>query len=114
MSPDELRDAAQSGGPPKDGIPSIDDPAFVAPDAADYLDPGDPVFGVASGEKAKAYPQKILAQHEIVNDELNGTPVAVIGREGVGTGGRVTLLAADADGLVSRVETIHETVGDGA
>jgi len=44
----------------------------------------------------------------------DGTPVAVIGREGVGTGGRVTLLAADADGLVSRVETIHETVGDGA
>ncbi|MUV50867.1 thiamine-phosphate synthase family protein, partial [Haloarcula sp. CBA1122] len=40
----------------------------------------------------------------------DGTPVAVVGREGVGTDGRVMLLAADVDDLVSRVETI----GDGA
>jgi hypothetical protein len=77
MSPKALRDAARSGGPPKDGIPSIDSPEFVAPDAIDFLDPGDPVFGVVEGESVKAYPQKILAQHEIVNDELDGTPVAV-------------------------------------
>jgi hypothetical protein len=77
MEPGELRDSAQSGGPPKDGIPSIDDPAFVAPDAVDFLDPGDPVFGVVRDGTTKAYPQKILAQHEIVNDELAGTNVAV-------------------------------------
>ena len=77
MSPSALRDEAQSGGPPKDGIPSIDDPSFVAPDAADFLEPGDPVFGVARGGDVKAYPQKILAQHEIVNDRLDGTPVSV-------------------------------------
>ncbi|EMA19961.1 bifunctional hydroxymethylpyrimidine kinase/phosphomethylpyrimidine kinase [Haloarcula argentinensis] len=41
-----------------------------------------------------------------------GTPVAVVGREGMGTGGRVTLLAESADDLVSRVETIHGTVED--
>ena len=45
MAPDALRSEARSGGPPKDGIPSIDDPSFVAPDAVDFLDPGDPVFG---------------------------------------------------------------------
>lgn len=41
-----------------------------------------------------------------------GTPVAVVGREGVGTDGRVTLFAADADDLVSRMETVHGTVED--
>jgi len=75
--PATLRAAAQSGGPPKDGIPSIDDPQFVDPDAADFLDPGDPVFGVARDGAVKAYPQKILVHHEVCNDVLGGTPVAV-------------------------------------
>jgi hypothetical protein len=77
MSPTELRENAMSGGPPKDGIPSIDHPEFVGPDAVDYLEPGDPVFGVARDGATKAYPQKILVSHEIVNDELGGTPVSV-------------------------------------
>ena len=76
-SPQSLREAAQSGGPPKDGIPSIDDPTFIAPDEVDFLDPGDPVFGVVRDGTAKAYPQKILVQHEVVNDELAGDPVSV-------------------------------------
>jgi len=77
MAPADLRDAAQSGGPSKDGIPAIDDPTFVGPGAADFLGPGDPVFGVARDGVAKAYPQQILVTHEIVNDELAGTPVSV-------------------------------------
>ncbi|MCU4802439.1 DUF3179 domain-containing protein [Halobacteria archaeon HArc-gm2] len=77
MSPNDLRDASQSGGPSKDGIPSIDDPRFVVPGAVDFLDAGDPVFGVARDGVAKAYPQKILVAHEIVNDELAGIPVSV-------------------------------------
>lgn len=76
-TPESLREAARSGGPPKDGIPSIDDPQFVAPADVDFLDPGDPVFGVVRDGTAKAYPQKILAQHEIVNDDLAGDPVSV-------------------------------------
>ena len=77
MAPAELESAAVSGGPPKDGIPSIDDPSFVVADDADFLDPGDPVFGVARGDTVKAYPQKILVHHEIVNDRLGDRPVAV-------------------------------------
>jgi hypothetical protein len=77
MPPADLREEARSGGPPKDGIPSIDDPSFLAPDGADFLDPGDPVFGVARDGAVKAYPQKILVSHEIVNDTLGGTPVSV-------------------------------------
>ena len=77
MAPQQLRSRAISGGPPKDGIPSIDEPSFVAPDDVDFLAPGDPVFGVARNGVVKAYPQKILVQHEIVNDRLGDLPVAV-------------------------------------
>jgi len=75
--PQQLRQAARSGGPPKDGIPSIDEPTFVSSEEAGFLDPGDPVFGIVSDGEARAYPQKILVQHEIVNDDLGGTPVSV-------------------------------------
>jgi hypothetical protein len=77
MAPEELESLAISGGPSKDGIPSIDDPSFVGPADVDFLDPGDPVFGVARNGAVKAYPQKILVQHEIVNDRLGDLPVAV-------------------------------------
>lgn len=75
--PHQLRQAARSGGPPKDGIPSIDEPTFIQDDSVGFLEPGDPIFGVVRDGQAKAYPQKILVQHEIVNDTLAGTPVSV-------------------------------------
>jgi hypothetical protein len=78
MEPSELESEAVSGGPPKDGIPSIDDPSFVSADAvADRFEPGDPVFGLERGGEVKAYPQKILVLHEICNDVVDGTPVSV-------------------------------------
>jgi hypothetical protein len=67
-----------SGGPPRDGIAPIDDPKFVAPAAAaDWLDPSEPVIVVERGASARAYPHQILIWHEIVNDELDGDPIAV-------------------------------------
>jgi hypothetical protein len=77
MEPEELESLAVSGGPSKDGIPSVDDPSFVGAGEADFLDPGDPVFGVALNGVVKAYPQKILVWHEIVNDRLGDRSVAV-------------------------------------
>lgn len=78
MSPDRLRQQARSGGPPKDGIPSIDNPKFITASEADTnLDPGDIVFGVARNGVVKAYPQNILVHHEIVNDVIGGEPVSV-------------------------------------
>ncbi|MBX0323677.1 DUF3179 domain-containing protein [Halomicroarcula sp. F13] len=71
-----ISDNIVSGGVPKDGIPAIDDPTFGPPDEAP-LDPGDPVFGVVRDGEAKAYPQRILVFHEIVNDTVAGDPVAV-------------------------------------
>jgi len=66
------------GGPPKDGIPSIDDPKFVPVAVADeLLAAREPVAVVELGEAARAYPLQILTWHEIVNDEIAGEPVAV-------------------------------------
>ena len=66
-----------SGGPPKDGIPSIDKPKFVALDGAHGLQPKEPVVSLALGGEARAYPLRVLIWHEIVNDTLAGTPVSV-------------------------------------
>jgi hypothetical protein len=75
----EEYDAAMlSGGPPKDGIPAIDNPVFWTPEEADdYLDSGDIVFGLVEGGEARAYPQRILVWHEIVNDVVGGVGLAV-------------------------------------
>lgn len=67
-----------SGGPPKDGIPAIDDPQFI--NAADETElPGDePVITLAmDGERARAYPIRYLTWHEIVNDRIGDKPVSV-------------------------------------
>lgn len=65
------------GGPPRDGIPSIDDPKFVSVDRVDYLRDDDIVLGLVRGEKARAYPLRILIWHEIVNETFEGDVVAV-------------------------------------
>ncbi|HEY4665955.1 MAG TPA: DUF3179 domain-containing protein [Anaerolineales bacterium] len=67
-----------SGGPPKDGIPAIDQPNFeTVGQADDWLGPLEPVILFQSGEDAHAYPLQILVWHEIVNDVVNGEPVLV-------------------------------------
>jgi len=75
---DELDEASLSGGPGKDGIPSIDDPEFAgAGDPPARLSAGDPVFGVELNGEAKAYPQYVLVWHEIVNDVVGDESVSV-------------------------------------
>ena len=69
-----------SGGPPRDGIPPIDDPAYVSiAEADEWLEATEPVISIAiekDGETfARAYPLQIMIWHEIVNDELGGEPV---------------------------------------
>ncbi len=67
-----------SGGPPKDGIPSIDDPRFGSvADVAGQVAASEPVITVVIDGEAKAYPLAILMFHEIVNDELNGVPISI-------------------------------------
>ena len=67
------------GGPGQDGIPSIDNPEFVNANhaSANYIDDSDLVVGIISGNEIKAYPHIILDWHEIVNDVVDGNPVAL-------------------------------------
>jgi hypothetical protein len=66
------------GGPPKDGIPAIDEPTFISAEQADeFLAAREPVAVVAIEGVVRAYPLQILTWHEIVNDEIAGNPVAV-------------------------------------
>jgi hypothetical protein len=46
-------------------------------DAGTWLAPGAPVISVDIDGQARAYPLAILIWHEIVNDNLNDTPIAV-------------------------------------
>lgn len=67
-----------SGGPPKDGIPAIDNPRFISVEEADgWLKPQEPVILFQIGDDAQAYPLQILMWHEIVNDTVGGVPVVV-------------------------------------
>ena len=67
-----------SGGPPRDGIPPIDNPMFVdVADPPEYMSDDEPVISLEIEGAAKAYPLAILMSHEIVNDELGGIPVSV-------------------------------------
>ena len=71
-------DEIQSGGPPKDGIPAIDAPEFDSvEDAAEWIDPMEPVIVLTIGEDTKVYPLQVLIYHEIVNDVVGGIPVTV-------------------------------------
>ncbi len=68
----------RSGGPPKDGIASIDDPIFESVEAAaEWLSERDPVIMFEHNDDVRGYPLAILIWHEIVNDEVGGMPVAV-------------------------------------
>jgi len=58
---------------PRDAIPSVDDPAF----AREYFGDADDEVVVVDGSPARAYPLRVLSYHEVVNDVVDGRPVAV-------------------------------------
>ena len=71
-------DQIVSGGPPPDGIPSIDNPKFISiQEANKYLEDSELVLGLNINGDVRAYPLQILVWHEIVNDKVNDVPVAV-------------------------------------
>ena len=61
---------------PRDNIPSIDAPKFVAPSEAAWLKEVEPVVSLDIDGDARAYPLQILTWHEIVNDTVGGVPVS--------------------------------------
>mgnify|MGYP005993289705 FL=1 len=66
-----------SGGPGKDGIPAIDTPTFISVSDETRLSPREAVLSVTIGNTSRAYPIRYLMWHEIVNDTIEGQPVAV-------------------------------------
>jgi len=65
-----------SGGPPRDGIPPIDNPQFVPAAEARYAD-REPVITFGLDGDWRAYPLSVLIWHEVVNDTVAGMPVLV-------------------------------------
>src|SRR3989344_3707186 len=66
------------GGPPKDGIPSIDNPKFISvAEASKVLNDSEPGIALDINGTARFYPFQILVWHEIVNDTINGQRVLV-------------------------------------
>ncbi len=67
-----------SGGPPRDGIPAVDDPVMLPAADETRLSAREPVLVYDPGDApARAYPLRYLTWHEIVNDTAGGVPVAV-------------------------------------
>jgi hypothetical protein len=67
-----------SGGPPKDGIPALSDPDFLSVVDETRIEPREPVIALEiEGQVPRAYPIRYLTWHEIVNDVVGDTPVAV-------------------------------------
>ncbi len=66
------------GGPPKDGIPSIDNPGFVTVQEADgWIQDNELVLAIVYKGVKRVYPLQILVWHEIVNDTIAGDPVLI-------------------------------------
>lgn len=66
-----------SGGPPRDGIPALNEVSFLPQDEVDFPE-NEPVVTVEiDGQVARAYPIRYLTWHEIANDVIGDVPVAV-------------------------------------
>lgn len=71
-------DEILGGGPPKDGIPSIDNPEFVSvKDAGEFLNDKEPGVALSIDGIDRFYPFQILVWHEIVNDTIGEKRVLV-------------------------------------
>lgn len=65
------------GGPPRDGIPAINQPQFDLAAKTKDISDQDEVLGVYWNGIAKAYPIRIMDHHEIVNDLFGDKAVTV-------------------------------------
>ncbi len=66
------------GGPPKDGIPSIDNPKFVPVAEADqWIQDDELVITIIHNGIKRVYPLQIMVWHEIVNEMIGGDPLLI-------------------------------------
>ncbi len=63
---------------PRDTIPAILSPALSpVSEASEWMEADELVLGIEIDGDARAYPIRVLSRHEIVNDVVAETPVAV-------------------------------------
>jgi hypothetical protein len=67
----------QAGGPPRDGIPALFEPGYLAAEQATDMRADEQVIGVYRNGIARAYPIRILSWHELVNDSFGPEPLLV-------------------------------------
>jgi uncharacterized protein DUF3179 len=65
------------GGVKVEGIPALVNPRMLPAAQANYLTDSEPVFGVSIHGDNRAYPLRIMDWHEIANDIVGGTHVAL-------------------------------------
>ena len=65
------------GGVDEAGIPALTNAPVIPADQAEYLAPGDRVFGVSINGEHRAYPHRVMNLHEMANDVLGGVPIAL-------------------------------------
>jgi len=65
------------GGVKKDGLPALKSPRAISLREAGAFSDSEVVFGVAFGGQFRAYPQRILDWHEMVNDVVGGQPFMI-------------------------------------
>ncbi|MCO4755917.1 MAG: DUF3179 domain-containing protein [Bacteriovoracaceae bacterium] len=71
-------DKILSGGPPRDGIPSIDEPKFIESRVAKKVwGNKERALVIEVGGEKKAYPVSILNWHEVVNDNISEFNIVV-------------------------------------
>jgi len=74
VDPSKIR----GGGPPKDGIPAIDNPKYVTVAEADeWIQDNELVLAIQHKGVKRVYPFQILVWHEIVNDKIQGDPLLI-------------------------------------
>ncbi len=86
-----VRENILSGGPPKDGIPAVNNPIYTSASRAELLD-STRIFGVVLGDFIAAYPESIMVWHEVVNDVQDSSRISItycpLTRSAVGFYGR--------------------------
>ena len=65
-------------GTARDGVRSVDTPQLASlEESKRWVAPSDLVLGIRVDDDARAYPEHLLDFHQVVNDEVQGVPIAV-------------------------------------
>lgn len=74
---EEIESNIFSGGVPQDGIPPIESPVYLKVEEGDKYMEGDDIVFILESSTPKIIPQKILVWHEIINDQLKDSNIAI-------------------------------------